>query len=121
MAPSDCVHPPTEQLRAFFLGRSNDADTADIEAHIADCPNCCEVLVGLTELDAFQARLLAVGRRPAAPKRPLVLPVIEGYQVLGEVGKGGMGVVYKARDLRLKRLVALKMILQGDFADEQQR
>ncbi|QVL33730.1 protein kinase [Telmatocola sphagniphila] len=41
---------------------------------------------------------------------------IPGYKVEGILGQGGMGIVYKAKDLSLKRTVALKMIISGDFA-----
>src|SRR4051812_17056780 len=49
------------------------------------------------------------------------LPTIPGYEVLDVLGRGGMGIVYRARQQDLKRIVALKMIRDDSWAGSEER
>lgn len=62
-------------------------------------------------------RLEALATQP----RPETLPTIDGFLVMNELGRGGMGVVYLAKQLNLHRTVAIKMLLSGEFASRRER
>ena len=138
---------PSRQQLAELLDDSNDAE--DLVEHLEQCPACQAVMEQLTALDPFdwvsqtadtdptsgssgrlgdhqllmmRSLLWSVdSSNPAKQHQPgrLQFPPLHGYEVLSELGRGGMAVVYQARHLRLDRDVAVKMIRDRFVTPEQ--
>lgn len=121
LTPSDAS--PEERLErvlAEYLRQMEQGAEADQQALLAAHPDLAN---DLREFFANQARMQhLMGARPAqAPHNgaaPAKLRYFGDYEILEEIAHGGMGVVYKARQTTLNRIVAVKMILAGQLANE---
>ncbi len=113
-------HDPLDAVIAAYFQQMEAGAVPDREALLAQHP---ELVAGLREFFADFDRLdqqageLHLPGAEAAGSRPPVRYFGE-YELLEVIARGGMGVVYTARQRSLNRLVALKMILHGQLATQ---
>jgi serine/threonine protein kinase len=135
------VCPSHDRLDALLSGSISDADRGDVEQHLSECDACCEAFARLTAAQCESwshlrqlleevptgtgqpvSTLVDVSMlfRAARPSRSC-LPGLDGFEMLEEIGRGGMGAIYRARDIELNRVVAVKMLLAGAIAGPERR
>ncbi len=125
-SPQDKVQPNEHVSRLLneFFDRRRAGERLTPERFVAEHPEVSE------ELKPYLAGLGLVNRictprgdtvAEEAPGAATGLPAIEGYELLAEIGRGGMGAVYKALQRSTKRVVALKVMLAGPFASPSAR
>src|SRR5579884_3307299 len=98
-----------EALAAYYAA-IEEGQEPDRQALLEGFPELMSFFPAKADFEQQAGPLLSGSPALADPVR------VGGYEILGEIGRGGMGVVYRARHRELGRLVALKMIRAATLA-----
>lgn len=109
--------PSDDELVAWLHGKL-DAKTAEtVEQHCANCASCDTRLVKIESGDSIGRIFRELGAMESLattssvePENADEQPTLDGFEIIAEIGRGGMGVVYSARHLKLDRQVAIKVM-----------
>ncbi len=120
------VCPSQDELSAFNLGVLPEDTLEEIAAHLESCTTCevaVEALDRVSDPVVLSLRTLSGIPSDATSSSGTLNPpsCVGDYEILSELGHGAMGIVFKAWHTQLHRVVALKMLLSGEFAHDDYR